>query len=261
MNFEEIGPIIAKIHKKDDDKKKVIINVSAAPLQLQDEISIVDEITTPKDELMQHMPYKDEKNGNNRQVLYISGASGSGKSYYVAQYLKEYLKMFPKNLIYIFSSLETDKTLDELHKTRIKRIKLNEKFLETPLQIEMFTDCLVLYDDTEMITNPALAEKLGALKALIMTTGRHTGTFYIETSHLANGFKNRLILAEAHSITLFLISMGAGTLFRFLENAFGFNTKQIRRIQNIKSRWITLFRTQPITVMHEHGAMHIHNRE
>ena len=167
--------------------------------------------------------------------------------------------MFPKNKIYIFSSLTEDKQLDEINKTRIKRIKLNEKFCSTPLTINDFKDCLILYDDTETITNPMLVEKLNNLKALIMTTGRHTGTFYVETSHLANGWKNRLILAEAYSITLFLISMGAGSLFRFLDSAFVFSRDQIRRISAIKSRWVTIVRAQPIAVMHEHGMFHIHN--
>jgi len=32
-----------------------------------------------------------------RQVIYCSGMSGSGKSYYIMQYSKQYQKMYPKN--------------------------------------------------------------------------------------------------------------------------------------------------------------------
>ena len=261
MNFENIGNAIAKIYRKDDDKKKPITYISVAPLQEQNKINMIEAIGTPDNESIQHLPFQDLKGGNNRQILYINGASGSGKSYYTAMYIKEYLKMFTKNNVYIFSSLKEDKKIDELNKTRIKRIKLNEKFVNTPLTIEDFKNSLVVYDDTEMISNEYLAQKLFALKSLIMTTGRHTNTFYIETCHLPGGHQNKLLLAEAFSVTLFLGNMGAKSAHRFLENAFGFNTKQVRMIRNIKSRWVTIFRTTPLTVMYEHGMFHIINKE
>ena len=37
-----------------------------------------------------------------RSILYIAGQSGSGKTYFLGQYLKEYKKLFPGNEIYIF---------------------------------------------------------------------------------------------------------------------------------------------------------------
>lgn len=257
MNFSDVGNVIAKIAKKKDDKKKAIANIAIAPLEKQRDMEEINKIEVPDNEILQHMPFQDLKGGNNRQILYINGASGSGKSYYTSMYLKEYLKMFPKNKIYIFSSVNEDKKLDELHKKRVKRVPLNEKFVNTPLTIDDFKDCLVLYDDTEMITNRSLVEKMLALKALIMTTGRHTNTFYIETCHLPGGYNNRLLLAEAFSLTLFLGNMGAKASHRFLENAFGFDSKQVRMIRNIKSRWVTIFRTQPLTVMYEHGMIHM----
>ncbi|CAM9745029.1 unnamed protein product [Ectocarpus fasciculatus] len=251
MNFENIGNCVAKICNRDTKRK--ITNVCVAPLESVNKIANhFTKITLPDNEIMQHMPYQVKDKGIHRQILYISGASGSGKSYYTSMYLKEYIKMFPKNFVYIFSSIEKDKNLDDISK-RIKRIKLNEKFYNTPLKIDDFKDCLVIYDDTEMITNPMLQEKLNNIKALIMTTGRHTNTFYIETSHVTGGIRNKLILIESHSVTLFLISMGYKTIKYFLETSFGFSTDQIRMIMNIDSRWITLFRTQPITIMYESG--------
>ena len=44
-----------------------------------------------------------------------------------------------------------------------------------------------------------------------------------------------------------------------ITDSVGFNTKQIRMIRNIKSRWVTIFRTCPLTVMYEHGMFHITN--
>lgn len=255
MNFSNIGNVIGKIVKRNDKKKESIADISIAPLDKQKKMECFDNIELPDDEIMQHMPYQDKKGGNNRQVLYINGASGSGKSYYTGMYVREYVKMFPKNKVYIFSSVTEDKNLDKIDKKRVHRVKLNDKFVNTPLTIEDFKDSLVLYDDTECITNEALAEKLSRLKALIMTTGRHKNVFYVETSHLPGGHRNRLLLAECNSITLFLGNMGSKSASRFLEVAFGFDTKQIRMIRHIESRWVTIFRTQPLTVMHENGIM------
>ena len=49
-----------------------------------------------------------------RSVLFIAGESGSGKSYFVAQYAKNYHKMFPKNEVFLISYLDRDPTLDDL---------------------------------------------------------------------------------------------------------------------------------------------------
>jgi kynurenine formamidase len=224
-----------------------------APLERQREIeSRVDEIVLPPDEIMQHLPFKNAGAGNTRQVLYISGASGSGKSYYTARYLSAFHRLFPKHKIYIVSSVEKDEQLDSI--PGVKRIRLDEKFVNTPFTIEDFRDCMVVYDDTEMISNKVIMAKITAIKNLILTTGRHTGTFYIETSHATNaGHKTKLILLESHSITLFLISMGHRALIYALETGFGFSKKHIDKIKALPSRWVTIFRTAPVLVMHEGG--------
>jgi hypothetical protein len=44
-----------------------------------------------------------------RQCLYICGQSGSDKSYFTTNYVKEYKKMFPKRNIYVNSSIAEGK--------------------------------------------------------------------------------------------------------------------------------------------------------
>ena len=183
MNFEGIGNNICKITRRNRPKggpKLPDIPIHVAPLELQrglehkiDEILVSD----PETEVMQHMPYKNESAGNNRQILYVSGASGSGKSYYTAAYLCEFHKLYPKHKIYVISSVQKDKALDSI--PGLKRIRLDEKFLGTPFTIEDFRDSMVVYDDTEMISNKAIQAKITAIKDLILTTGRHTCTFMV----------------------------------------------------------------------------------
>ena len=62
-----------------------------------------------------------------RNILYVTGASGSGKSYYSAEYIQQYIKKHPKNDVFLFSSVGEDKVLDKLKKLRRFKI-LDEDF-------------------------------------------------------------------------------------------------------------------------------------
>ncbi len=128
MNFESKGINICKITSvktKGNDDVNIFI---ADKKDYKDVKYIIPEIKLKEDsdEIMQHLPYFNKGAGNTRQILYVSGASGSGKSFYTSDYMKEYNRLFPKNKIYIFSSLEKDEKLDAVKNT--KRIKLNEVF-------------------------------------------------------------------------------------------------------------------------------------
>jgi chromosomal replication initiation ATPase DnaA len=220
MNFEKIGFLLCKIVSK--DKKTKDVNVYFATHDDKDKIKYPMESITldDKNEIMQHLPYTMKDKGNTRQILYVSGASGSGKSYYASSYIKEYVKMFPKNDVFIVSSVDKDEQLDKIK--NVKRIKLDEKFCDTGFSIEDFRDSMVIYDDTETIANKIVQEKITNIMNLILTTGRHTNTFAINTSHATNGgHRTKLILLESHSVTLFLQTMGDRSLKYLLETSFG----------------------------------------
>lgn len=249
MNVECIGNNIAKIIDVEDSEFKQI------PIYIESDVDKMNkpitELQIPsgcKTQYMQHMPYKDPKEKTYRQILYITGASGSGKSYYSKMYINEYKKLFPKNSVYIFSSLTEDRTLDSID--GLKRVKLNEKFYNTPFTIKDFADCLLVFDDTEVIKNPLLREKVTNILDLVLETGRHTSTFVIVTSHIAtNGLRTKLILTEAHSVTIFPATIGGKTMKYLLDGYFGLDQEQIKRIRRLKSRWITIIKSYPMLVL------------
>lgn len=253
MNFE-LGSNICSIVSR-SGKKEPNIPVYVALREDRKLVkNMVDEIElNDEDEVMQHMPYLNLKKGITRQILYISGASGSGKSFYTSMYLKQYSRMFPKNPIYLFSSLAKDDIIDKCK--NVVRIDFKDKsFYEATYTIENFKDSLILYDDTEMISSKFISTKLRDLQDLILTTGRHSGTFFIITSHKCNDRdKTKLVLSESNSITLFTDTMGAKQLDYALTSGFGFNSKEIDIIRRLDTRWITVLRTAPVTVMHEKG--------
>lgn len=258
MNLENKGLNIAKIRSREYEKDfdEVPIYITDQQKEIKALKHEMDEIHIPEDcedeEVIQLIPYQDLKAGNTRQILYVSGASGSGKSYYSASYIKEYIKMFPKNKILLFSSVSEDKKLDKFK--QLIRVKLDEEFYNRRFKIEDFENTLVIYDDTETIANPFIKEKLKNIMNLILTTGRHKSVFVIITSHITNaGHSTKMILTEAHSITLFLRTIGNKTLKYVLEGSFGFDKHQIKKIKQLDSRWVCVLKTYPMVVLHEKG--------
>lgn len=250
MNFEETGKIVAEIINKRDPRKNRNIyceNDKKGIKNYLEEIELSDD-----DEEVQLLPNKKTE----RSILYITGSSGSGKSYYTKEYIKKYHIVFPKNPIYLFSSLSDDPTLDSIK--YLKRVKLNDKFLNTDFTIQDFENTLIIFDDTDVISNKYMKIKLKDIMNMILETGRHTRTSFIYTSHIANkGNETKTILNETHSITFFPNTAGARTIKYLLENIFGLDKHQIKKIKQIgttKSRWITITKTYPLIVLHQKGA-------
>ena len=83
-----------------------------------------------------------------RDCIYVAAQSGAGKSYFCTQYLKEYIKMHPKNPIYLFSYLDEDETIDEIKK--INRFDIHDKeFMDEELDPKDFKDSCIVLDDIE----------------------------------------------------------------------------------------------------------------
>ena len=82
-----------------------------------------------------------------REVWYIAGPSGSGKSYIAKGLAMEYHSMFPDRPIYLLSKLKEDSTLDKLkYLIRIDP----EKLVEDPItDLDMLKDCMLIADDVD----------------------------------------------------------------------------------------------------------------
>lgn len=242
MNTENIGIPIAELRFEGDKSKTRKVCVEPNRENVTDYMT---EIKTRKPkEHFQHIPNKKTE----RQILYITGASGSGKSYYTRNYCNEYKKLFPKNEIYLFSSIQEDSSIDKVKD--MNRIRLDHEFLQTDLDVNDFKDSLVVFDDTDCLTNKLLKMKVNNILNMLLETGRHTNTSVIYTSHLAtNGLDTRRILNECHSVTIFPHSLGGRTLKYLLENYFGLDRDQIKKIKKLNSRWVTLIKGFPMVVL------------
>jgi len=250
FNYECDGIPIAKI--KVDGKKKdkiVYLDENSSSNNNYKEI-----ILKPNQGKFQYIPDENKE----RFIAYIVGASGSGKSFFASQLANEYKKLFPKNPIYLLSYLDNDSSIDQVK--GIKRIKLNDEFIDTDLDASDFSDSLVIWDDTDCITDKAMILKLRDLLGKMLNTGRHCRNSVIYLSHIAcNGLQTKSILNECHSLTFFNATLGGRTKTYLLNQYLGLNKKQIEAVDKIEGRAITICKTYPMVLIAEKEIKFIKN--
>lgn len=257
MNFEGEGTVIAVLeddNEKDKKKWKTLCIGDAKKCQSPyKELKLKDKPTLH----IQSLPDKSCE----RSIRYVTGASGSGKSYYTKQYADEYHRMYPKREIYILSSIKEDKTLDKIK--GLKRVKLDsQEFLTDDLTAEDFKDSLVIFDDTDCLTNKRQKLKVDNILNSVLETGRHFNVEVVFTSHLAcNGRETRRILNECKSVTIFPSGLGGKAMKYLLDNYFGLSKEQIKKIKSLNSRWVTLSKGHPMFVLSDKECYILNNHE
>ena len=159
-----------------------------------------EEIKLNKDEIFIPVPNINKS----RDVNYIFGQSGSGKSYWVMQYAKQYKKMYPRRSIYIFSTLDSDpEGLDKIGK--INRIKLDDEFINAEMvDTKEFENSLVIFDDVDNVPEKKTKKIIWSYMNNFLQVGRHFNISLAITFHVScNGNDTKMILNEATSISFF----------------------------------------------------------
>ena len=239
LNFESAGKPLAVVMGRD----------------LKGEILFVDEhtgaksLSLPPGSTFQPIPPPDPKS---REICFVTGQSGSGKSYWTREYARMYKKIFPQRTIYLLSKLPNDETLDQLK--GLKRIKLDTLVSDPISSIEVFKESLVILDDTETLGKEELAA-VQKIRDDISSLGRHYCISMCVLQHLCtNGRETRLILGEAHRFVLFPHSMGTMQFRYILDRYLGLTKDEIGMLRRVPSRWICINKQFPAVVITENAA-------
>jgi phosphoenolpyruvate synthase/pyruvate phosphate dikinase len=193
-----------------------------------------------------------------RGVYYIAGCSGSGKSTYAISLIKDYLKMYPETEFYIFS--RTDAREDPAFAgIKINQIKIDESLLNNPIDIEkeIGSRSILFFDDCNTIQNDKLKKYIESLMGDIMEVGRKLKINIVITNHLVIPNEKkfaRTILNELQSLTVFPKSGSSQQISYALKTYFGLSKKQINRILNLPSRYVTILKHYPMTVLYQGGV-------
>jgi len=171
-----------------------------------------------------------------REILYITGCSGSGKSTYTRKFIEEMRKVKKDIPVYLFSS----------------RIILDGSLIDDPVDIEEFADTVVIFDDIDVLTNKKIREEVYKIMNQGLEIGRHYRINMVITNHLpSNGKDTRRVLNESSSFTYFPHSAHAKIRY-FLENYVGIDKKMINYFKKQNTRAVTIFKNFPILYLGDH---------
>ncbi len=203
---------------------------------------------------MEHFP-----NIKKRDVLYITGSSGCGKTTIIGNYTRNFKRLFnssDKDVILFRPTTTDDPALDDIE---LLKIPINDNLLDDKLAVEDLQSPdkqprLVIFDDVEGILDNKLRKYVFDLSDQIDTCGRKNELYTIRINHLITDYKNtRTVLNEMTSLTLFPHDTSPDNAKYVLTKQFGMNRHQINELLNIPSRWITITRNFPKFVMYETG--------
>lgn len=193
-----------------------------------------------------------------REVWYIAGPSGSGKSYIAKGLVERYRKQFPDRDVFLVSKLKEDETLDNTKGGPLIRLDLEKLVAMPPENLDDMTDCMIVFDDYDTFTQP-YAKVVNKLIDDIATMGRHSNTTMLCLSHyLSNYAKTRLLLCEATHFVLYPAATGNHALSYLLQTYLGFDKEETADLRRIRSRWICIHKNFPQWVVSEHMAKLLH---
>jgi hypothetical protein len=214
-----------------------------------DEIQNPQKIHLPDDSTFQIVPSPDPKK---REIFYIAGASGSGKSYLARSIAENYLRLYPHRSVYLISKLKEDETLDNMKIGKCKRINVDTLITDYP-ELEEFKESLVLFDDYDTFDKPydsavlKLIDDIGAM-------GRHYVISMCCMTHMLTNYKKtRLILNEASHFCVYPQGSSFHALKYLLQTHIGMDPKDIATLKKF-GRWVCIYKNYPQWLLSEHDA-------
>lgn len=169
-----------------------------------------------------------EQRENMRDVIYVVGPSGSGKSYWCGEYMRVFQALFKcpaKNMVLISADDFSDPAFKMVNYTHIKA---DEDMVENPLDLEELTrkdksgkalPSLILFDDFEGIHNKRVKQAVEALQQRVLEIGRKRAIYVLYVAHVsASGQASRLIANELTGFCMFPKYSSGQNLSYFLTN-------------------------------------------
>ena len=193
--------------------------------------------------------------------MYIPGQAGVGKSYFISQMLKEYVRRYPERKIFIFSQVPRDKDIDSvveehelIERELFIRVDLNlfsqinpkTKKVDTSIPIPTINELrnsICIFDDIDEIPNKRILGNLDALKDEIIATGRDhdyqgNDIDIIITNHQTlGGIRTAKILQQSNYIVLFPNGLPSHGIKTVCSKYCNLEPGQINKILSLNERY------------------------
>lgn len=200
------------------------------------------------------MPTNDLKNSD---VHFINGKRGAGKTYSLAELTKKYVKLFPKNNVYLFSKKPSDPLIDDLISKRIDLEQFIKDYNEDNIldSTHFPNNCFVIFDDIDMLNNDKpdkLRTKVFNIMNDLIQLSRDRNITVAQTSHMTTNREETKHALNGCSCFTFFYGAISPQIKNALKLYLGLSKENINRILKLKgSRSCTIFTTVPPVVMTE----------
>lgn len=182
---------------------------------------------------------------NQNLRYFITGQSGCGKSTLVSMLLKNYVKLYPKQEIFLFSAKNHDPALDDdkLLKNKIKRGEL-ETIDE--LEVDDLSNSIVVFDDASTL-NPKVQKNIDRLQDEINKRGRSIGIDIMNVNDvLAGGASTKKKFLHANYLGFFPHTGGnKNEIIYTLNKKMGMEMDKVNEMFNVNSRYVLLHKNYP----------------
>lgn len=186
-----------------------------------------------------------------RELIYIHGVSGSGKSYWTKMYAKLYKKLNKGNEVFLLSHVDDDPSFSDL---KYKHIPIDVDILDQ-VDLSTFENSLIIFDDTDCPKDKNLQKLVDSLKDDIAQRGRHHNISAIFTTHMACNFvRTRVLLSECDKFVIFPGSGGIKQQEYMVVNYGGMDKKFFATLKDFKSRWICFNVRYPNYIVYQNGV-------
>jgi len=193
-----------------------------------------------------------------REIIFVCGPQGAGKSMFCRKYITAYQDEYPDNEIFVFSRLEKDNAFNGLD---IQRIQMDDSLVEEPIDMKQeLLKTLCVFDDYIFPHDKQLTDSIEALITDIILHGRDqenqgNDIYCVITGHqIRNYRKTRDILNECTSIVIYPGSNIPYQITKFLKDYLQLKQTRIRQILSLPSRWVQIYTGYPQYVLHEKGG-------
>ena len=201
--------------------------------KLKKEISFTDE-----DKAYLRINYDTTKKKTN-YIVGIFGASGSGKSYSVAQLLLRDPALETYEMIYLIGSVGAeDVSYEPLKKRMFERFKyIHTGDMEAKdFDIKRYGNCAIIFDDIDSESSPKLRKKIQLFRDRCLQTARHYSIRIINTAHLFNSYRETSkIRNSARWLFIFPRSI-PHTLIQILTKSYNMKNAEALHLTNICKR-------------------------
>lgn len=200
-----------------------------------------------------------------RNIFYIAGASGSGKSWIAKQLAENYSKMYPDRPIYVVSKLTEDNTLDsmDLGSKDKTPIRLDYSlWTESPPDINSLSNSMIIFDDYDTIEGAEGKAVQSLIEDIAIMGRKHHDeqgniTMLCLTHYITNYKKTRLILNEADHFVVYPQATSTHALTYLLKTHLGLEKDDIKKLKKL-GRWVCLHKSYPQYLISSQYAMLLH---